>query len=686
MKGPATLTLLLLLQTTAMAQLAEPMDLRCTHREVARAQVRSTSPGDPERLMTTPVNQLGDHVPGLGPGDFVITRGRKTADILEVKELTASENTVMRVIFMIDNSQSMSPHLERLVSSLETILKGFSPAVRVSIVLFNEKAMTDPPYTYGGRALPLIRHPYTTDKKRLIDYSRKMLIEPNLSRSTYLYDGVYGAIEQIGQDTGRVDKSFAIVFSDGADNSSRLQPEMVMKLDRKATTFYTIDFLTEANDFLIGLAQASGGEHFLARNAEDLTTNFDAIAKKIVAKGYEIAYRFKPGPTVALHASTDSLVMEEDIVRETFPLLNYLFFDQGSSALPARYAQLTSESVSSFSESGITGGAMTYYYNVLNIIGSRMRQHRDATLTISGHINTIGEEKANRSLAEARARIVQNYLRTVWGIEEARLPIVVGTLPAVPSSSNDVDGQAENRRVELTSDTWEIMKPVMFVNRFTSITPEAVQFTMEHAAPEGLARWAWNVQQGGRTFDERSGAFLEKRMTWNWRNLRNEVVASSGDLACTIAVTDSAGDHAEAGPVHIAVRKLLRERLQNVTTDPGGITREKISLILFPFDVYEPGERNERILGDHVFPRLTAGATVSITGYTDIIGSEEYNQKLSEKRAEAVHSRVLQHAASIIPPDRITFTGVGELHPIHDNLLPEGRFYNRTVGLEIVRN
>jgi outer membrane protein OmpA-like peptidoglycan-associated protein len=664
------------------AQLDAPLDLQCLRHEVVRSQIRSVHEGNPCRLTATPVNQIGEHIAGLTPSDFVITKGRKRAEILEVKELTASENTVMRIIFMIDNSQSMSPYLETLLSSLENIMKDLSPAVRVSIVLFSERNTDNPQFTFGGRPLSLIRYPYTADKKRIIDYARKMLIEPNLSRSTYLYDGVYGAIEQISADTGRVDKSFAIVFSDGADNASRLETGFILKLDKKNTVFYTIDFLTAANDFLVSLARNTGGEHFMAKNADELTENFRAIAKKIVAKGYEIVYRFKPGPSVTLAASTDSLRMEEEIVRETFPLLNYVFFDQGSSALPQRYAQLTGDAAGGFAESGINGGAMNYYYNVLNIIGSRMRALPETRVTIAGYVNNVADEKANKSLADARARIVQSYLRTVWGISEDRLVLMTGVMPPVPSTSNDTAGQAENRRVEITSDSWEIMKPVMFVNRYTSIKPETVQFTIEHSADEGLAGWTWLADQSGRTFDTRSGSVLERRMTWNWHNTRNEAVASKGDLACTIQITDSAGDKASAGPVRIAVVKEVHERLQNVTTE-SGITREKISLILFPFDVYEPGARNERILEDYVFPRINAGSSVSISGYTDIIGSEEYNQKLSEKRAEAVYMRVMNRLGSLTPAPAVAFSGFGKTKPQHDNITPEGRFYNRTVGLEI---
>ena len=52
---------------------------------------------------------------------------------------------------------------------------------------------------------------------------------------------------------------------------------------------------------------------------------------------------------------------------------------------------------------------------------------------------------------------------------------------------------------------------------------------------------------------------------------------------------------------------------------------------------------------------------IRIEGHTDQIGDEEYNQQLSERRAEAVRNALLQRG---IDPDRITAVGMGECCPI----------------------
>lgn len=71
-------------------------------------------------------------------------------------------------------------------------------------------------------------------------------------------------------------------------------------------------------------------------------------------------------------------------------------------------------------------------------------------------------------------------------------------------------------------------------------------------------------------------------------------------------------------------------------------------------------------------------ANVKIVGHTDSIGSEEYNQKLSERRANAVRDYFVAHGIAAL---RLTTEGRGESEPIASNETKEGRYQNRRVEL-----
>jgi len=73
--------------------------------------------------------------------------------------------------------------------------------------------------------------------------------------------------------------------------------------------------------------------------------------------------------------------------------------------------------------------------------------------------------------------------------------------------------------------------------------------------------------------------------------------------------------------------------------------------------------------------------TLIAVGHTDSIGSEQYNQGLSERRANSVKNYLVSRG---VAADRIYTEGKGETSPIASNATREGRAQNRRVEIEIV--
>jgi outer membrane protein OmpA-like peptidoglycan-associated protein len=71
---------------------------------------------------------------------------------------------------------------------------------------------------------------------------------------------------------------------------------------------------------------------------------------------------------------------------------------------------------------------------------------------------------------------------------------------------------------------------------------------------------------------------------------------------------------------------------------------------------------------------------IEVAGHTDNTGSAEYNQKLSERRANAV-AQYLEGQG--LRSDRVMTVGAGETHPVASNTTPEGRQANRRVELTL---
>jgi peptidoglycan-associated lipoprotein len=77
------------------------------------------------------------------------------------------------------------------------------------------------------------------------------------------------------------------------------------------------------------------------------------------------------------------------------------------------------------------------------------------------------------------------------------------------------------------------------------------------------------------------------------------------------------------------------------------------------------------------------GVYVEIQGYTDNVGSKNYNESLGEKRAEAVRLYLSQEHK--FPLHRINIISYGDASPIASNKTREGRAQNRRVALVVLR-
>ncbi|MGQ0700609.1 MAG: OmpA family protein [Panacagrimonas sp.] len=91
---------------------------------------------------------------------------------------------------------------------------------------------------------------------------------------------------------------------------------------------------------------------------------------------------------------------------------------------------------------------------------------------------------------------------------------------------------------------------------------------------------------------------------------------------------------------------------------------------------------NAKTILDNVAEELTAYPEIEIelSGHTDDKGSDEYNQKLSEKRAAAVKAYLVSEG---VQDPRMKTLGHGESLPVADNQTDEGREFNRRVELKV---
>ena len=113
------------------------------------------------------------------------------------------------------------------------------------------------------------------------------------------------------------------------------------------------------------------------------------------------------------------------------------------------------------------------------------------------------------------------------------------------------------------------------------------------------------------------------------------------------------------------------------------ITLSDAGDVLFAFNQSELTPTAKSQL-DSIMGKLEDADVVSIkvVGFTDSVGSDTYNQALSQRRASSVAEYLLSQG---VAPNKLTSEGKGESQPVADNETDEGRAKNRRVELHINR-
>ncbi len=398
-----------------------------------------------------------------------------------------------------------------------------------------------------------------------------------------------------------------------------------------------------------------------------------------------------PQPIVALDVQNQladgtrqnyaEITLTEERSLDVVPLLPYVFFAPNSSELQNRYRRIEPASAQVFDESNLQDSTLGIYYHVLNIIGKRMLLYPESNITVTGCREPLDDIETTTSLAAGRATTVKQYLVDTWGIDPSRIRTESRALPQAVSNRQIQDGREENRRAEISSSDTRILAPVKreYIDR--QIEPAALVLVPRVQFGENANAWmaSLNDAEAEVLWDQDGLGVPAGDLVWNVEERkivdRTHMAQTSTSLTALLGIRNQDGQTRYATR-EIPVRKIFRGRRFN-----GEIVRdsvlERYSLMFFDFDTPTISDFNKQVM-ELVQSRMRTSSAVRVTGLTDRIGSEEYNKTLSQQRAQTV----AQGIRSRIVPAVLTPTGAGE-YLIYNNDLPEGRFYNRTVMVEI---
>ncbi|PKL80638.1 MAG: hypothetical protein CVV25_03815 [Ignavibacteriae bacterium HGW-Ignavibacteriae-4] len=379
----------------------------------------------------------------------------------------------------------------------------------------------------------------------------------------------------------------------------------------------------------------------------------------------------------------EQIVIEEFEMEEGFPLLPYVFFQEGKGQLADSYQKLLSkenasnksEMVTSFDEDSLDWNTLKIHNNLLNIVGSRMTKNPNSKITITGTNNNNGIEQNNITLSEKRANSVRDYLLNEWGIAPDRISTNSRNLPSVPGNPETADGSQENQRAEITSDSYELMKPVFLKDIVKVSNPPTINIKPEVSSSNTKSEIDYNleIKQGNNILRTVSNNEIGND-GYTWDILEEPQPLFEEPIEITLNAKDQYGNNAEDIKT-TKVQQLTIKKKRYELKDDNRI--EKFALIVFDFDKATLSDRHKKVLDD-IKTRIDENSQITIEGYTDRIGTADYNKQLAQKRAEEV-KKYLNAAES-----KVTLKAIGQDELLYDNDLPQGRNYSRTVLVKII--
>ena len=636
---------------------------------------------DTSNLILRVMDETGKPFKELGKNQVEVIRGNKKAKILKVVPLKSAVESNLNLVLALDNSSSMQESRKELLESVNSLLNSLKDKSRISILTFTENRYNRFKTKLGKKVVNISLLDFTSDYNELTKFVERAYSTPSLTQRTYLIDEILVGLQQLEKIPKNLLRVL-VIFSDGKDLGSISSKEQLLaKAASAGITIYGIDFSgnPRLNPLMYKVpASTPQGKTFRAKKATELKPIFDKLTREIITE-FQVTYHFPIPPTGDVAFSGDTLTITTSKLIDQFPMLNYVFFDSSSAEISGKYILFASAAdAEKFDETSIQK-PINKYYHILNVIGGRLTKYPDAKITLTGCNMNKGAEKKNTTLSRERAVAVKKYLEEIWKIDPARIKIVARNLPAARSSTRTPEGCAENCRVEISSRDYRLMQPVRSEVIEYIYSPQIGTFNTKISAPEGLKSYEFKVTNENNVIYNQTFTEKKKVISWNWLDNTGEKIYNINQINYSLRITDNDGKSFETAEKSIPIKQIEQANLLSKITQDSVF--EKFSLVLFAFNSSTLKGNNQKLLqqvkdifSDH------PNALVKVCGYCDNIGSEEYNLKLSQKRAKQV-ARILRRMG--IPKGQLKYIGYGEINPIFSNDSPEGRFLNRTVQIYV---
>lgn len=629
------------------------------------------------KVLVSALDAEGNPIQNLTAKDFVIKKGLKKAEIVDIQSLETSRDIGLNMVLAVDNSFSMKERnaIKPLLTALEHFLNIVRPIDDVHVVTFDDR------YAMRFKNTKVNVKVYRSNKVEGLREHFKNSYDLELSNRTFLYDGMIVGLDILQKMPERQNK-FLIAFSDGEDLNSIMNRKDVQAAAKGIANLavYSVDYMPvpEPDRFLKAFSEDNKGRLWKASSADELVPIFKKFSTTLFDR-YVITYRFLNPPKGSLSVQPAEIKLNILSTLDGSPLPYYIFFETGKSDLSEKYRLLKDAGETGQFNQSLLTTPQERYRNVLNLVGMRLKANPSDRIKIVGCNSDSGMEKNAVELSQKRAESVRDYLTKIWAVEALRVKMEKRNLPVRPSPLDVLGGRAENQRVEISFETGE---PMGIVDDFVACEDSCVLTLAPQVNAEyGMASWKMDIGSGSTVLKSLQGM---KEIAPSYQVGVGELglgrIAALQNLTASLKAVDSTGDVYQTStvpfPVTISKTAIIHEFVRppygSVSLAPERITIEEITTVdsspLLNHVYFATGSGS---LPDH-YVRLKDGAgaakfqesnlkgpldkyyqvlnvigkrlagnpdsTIVLDGCVSDVGVEKNAPKLSQARAEAVQS------------------------------------------------
>ncbi len=350
----------------------------------------------------------------------VVDGRERVVSSVKVSELNEERVDPMALAMITDNSGSMG---QKRATTVQDALEAFSRTTNaddaLAVVRYDNKVNVEVPLTKD------------------MDIFRSELRHDGLAGyggGTAILEGTAEGIRHLAAKASSYDSRYAVVFTDGMENASKITKEELIELSLKnRTPIIAVDFGARINEgYMRSLAEATGGSYYHIYLTDEFEPLFADIYRR-TRNAYVIEY---PTTEFGAHEVRIKVCVGKGSASDTAQYDNQP--QVGTVALIDVHFDVAKSTIRDESREPIQ--------EVVNL----MNRYPSMTIELRGHTdsnNSTGDPQYNQKLSQARAEAVRAAMIAA-GIDASRIS-AKGFGESVPVATNDTaEGRQKNRRTE----------------------------------------------------------------------------------------------------------------------------------------------------------------------------------------------------------------------------------------------